>query len=471
MNHKVNGFLEDVCSVIRCKKVHKEICQELLLHIEEAKEDYIQQGFSEEAATERAVAAMGDPREIGQKLHKQHRPQMGWSILLLTAAVSVFGVLMMLIPQDPYRPSGSLEGFLTFMVLGIGVMLGICFFDYRKLRKYPFLYYLGAVFLIYLCLNFGIMLHGAKRYLPFGWVNLYVPGIAAVLFVISFCGMIESFRNRGWLGMTILMFLGVLSVGFILMLPCMTFAFIVAVAFAVIFLRAVYRNYFSSCGKVHFWFLMGYGIFAVVLVLGIGFVGQPYRMERLFLFANRGASDPLGSGWMYVMVYKALQASQWFGPAAPLPEGDLNWVLPNLTGEFALLNIIANYGWVAGILVVLLVALLIVKLFCITKKMKHPFGKSLALSFCVMLSVQFLTNILMNLGYFPISSVALPFVSCTGSLYLVNSFFIGGILSVWRTNRMVPSEPEQQPPCDSQRRCIVYEDRKLIIDLSAYFLE
>ena len=78
--------------------------------------------------------------------------------------------------------------------------------------------------------------------------------------------------------------------------------------------------------------------------------------------------------------------------------------------------------------------------------------------------IQFLCSILMNLGCFPIIRVSLPFISYGGSSYLVNVFLIGVVLSVWRRNKILSSDAQEQSKTSEQRKRITFENQKLVID-------
>lgn len=77
--------------------------QELLDHIEDMMEELQGQGLTQEEAEHRAVAAMGDPEEVGRQLDRQHGPLAGWTLFFTQvaavlaggfAALAVFGVAL-----------------------------------------------------------------------------------------------------------------------------------------------------------------------------------------------------------------------------------------------------------------------------------------------------------------------------------------------------------------------------------------
>jgi hypothetical protein len=91
----VDNFLYKVCRYIKYKGAHAGISHELKNHIEDRIQDYLDSGHNEDTATKMAVAAMGDPVELGKNLNKLHRPYLGWALrivntLIILTCISVF---------------------------------------------------------------------------------------------------------------------------------------------------------------------------------------------------------------------------------------------------------------------------------------------------------------------------------------------------------------------------------------------
>lgn len=85
-------FLQQVCSYVRSKTMHREIARELEDHIEDHMDSLMESGLSLEEAENKAIEAMGDPEEIGRELNKLYRPFVE-GILTLTRVLTVIGVL------------------------------------------------------------------------------------------------------------------------------------------------------------------------------------------------------------------------------------------------------------------------------------------------------------------------------------------------------------------------------------------
>ena len=83
----IKEFLENVCNEIKYKPIREDISEELSLHIQEQKEDYMKEGFDERNAEEKAVSNMGEAEEIGKKLNKIHRPKFDWILFIVVAVL------------------------------------------------------------------------------------------------------------------------------------------------------------------------------------------------------------------------------------------------------------------------------------------------------------------------------------------------------------------------------------------------
>ena len=101
------------------------------------------------------------------------------------------------------------------------------------------------------------------------------------------------------------------------------------------------------------------------------------------------------------------------------------------------------------------------KMFITSNKIKNSFGFYLSLVSCVMLTVQFVINVLINFGLCPYIDVSLPFISYGGTNYLTNMIYVGLILSVWRKNNILP---RTQRNFSTKEKMIMFVDNKLIID-------
>ena len=139
----IKNFLKTVCQQIKYAPARKGIAEELENHIQEIKEDYINNGIKEKEAEEKAVAQMGTAEEIGKKLNQIHRPKFDWKLAILILILVVFGLLVAILKSN--RLYSYIGQEIIFVIIGILLSICIYFFDYRKLKTHSNFIYLVAL--------------------------------------------------------------------------------------------------------------------------------------------------------------------------------------------------------------------------------------------------------------------------------------------------------------------------------------
>ncbi|KAA0965699.1 hypothetical protein FQ087_05280 [Sporosarcina sp. ANT_H38] len=77
--------------------------------------------------------------------------------------------------------------------------------------------------------------------------------------------------------------------------------------------------------------------------------------------------------------------------------------------------------------------------FLIYCKIHNSYSELLLIGAASIYTVQFVSNIGMSLGYFPMTSMSLPFISYGLMPILLNSYLIGVVLSVYRRKDLTSS--------------------------------
>ena len=91
-NKMVDEYVNNVCGLVKNKKVHENIKEELLSHIEEIIEEAVADGKSEEEAINCALLQMGSFDIVGSSLNKVHKAAPDWILLLMTSVFIIFGI-------------------------------------------------------------------------------------------------------------------------------------------------------------------------------------------------------------------------------------------------------------------------------------------------------------------------------------------------------------------------------------------
>lgn len=91
--HNKEKFLKEVLSQVKFKYDRHDIGTELEAHIQDKIDYYTDLGYDMDKAEELSVNDMGDAKEIGKELNKQHNPFIGW-VWKITNVLLVFSVVI-----------------------------------------------------------------------------------------------------------------------------------------------------------------------------------------------------------------------------------------------------------------------------------------------------------------------------------------------------------------------------------------
>ncbi|MGI6685818.1 MAG: FtsW/RodA/SpoVE family cell cycle protein [Bacillota bacterium] len=421
-NAKIQAYINSVCSQIKFRAVHHEIKLELETHLNELIEEYCEEGLSGDAAVNKAIAQMGSADSVGQQLNRIHRTKPDWNLLLLSYILINMGLAAMYF-LEKYNLSLSSSVFsksLVFALIGGAALVGLYFFDYRRMEKYSVIIYGGTIFLLAFTMFLGIPVNGQRIYLSIGPLAINTFSISPILFSIALAGI---FNRWDWsqpkklcqgLVLSLLPFL-ILITGY---LPG-------AIIYAVTCLTLMIAS--GARPKL---FISLTGLFSLVLV-GLT-VSAPYRLARLLSFIHP-ERDPFGSGYLQIQLSHLIKDSGLFGLGlAAQPR------LPELHTDFIFSYITFTFGWVAGVCLAVLMSLFIFRMTRIATLVKDNYARMLVMGFSTIFAIQFLWNILMNLGLAPISGVSLPLISYGGSQLVFNSAVLGIISSIYRRRDVSP---------------------------------
>lgn len=419
-NIKVNEYINNVCKLIKNKKVHSEIKEELSGHINDIIEDYLEIGMSLDTATTKALNQMGNVETIGHDLNKAHKANSDWLLLIMTSCLIFFGFLTTAFIQintltDGYyiNPTSKL---LVILAFSIFLSLLILKLDYRDLKKYSFSIYISSIFLILLTLAFAVNVNGIKRWIFIGSFSIDTLAVTPILLIISLAGI---FDNYNWSNKTSF-FKGIALV----FIPVILFFSLSSISTLIIYLIAAFTIMYISGFKLRTLITISSALIAMLLIF---IFGAAYRVERFFIFLNP-SQDINGAGWIYNQLNTLRNSAGLFGNGA---NSNLS-IIPAANMEFALTSIIHCFGWIVGILVIALVLSFIIRIGIISSNTKNTYGKLLISGLFMLFTIQFILNILANFSLSPIFGISMPFISYGGTQLLINVLAISIINNVYK---------------------------------------
>ena len=410
MRKKIQFYLNEVRDQIKSKEAKEFVAAELDYHLIEAKKEWIRKGFNEEEAEAKAVGQMGSPVTTGQQLNKLHRPKIDWLMVILL--VTTLGLGFLPLVSLGYMDTGHFSIYkVIFVLLGVAVALGIMYVDYRKLARQGWLYFtIGILILIAIKYFSNDMVYG----LPVIQIGLItIESLMAIPFL--FLAWASFFNNKS---------LKIWHCGMLLFLSNYLFFTIPSVSTAYIYTIMVFVMFgWSKFSRKVILKTLGM-LVSLFLIAGITLWPflEIYQKAR-FLGYNSPESYSNALG---LKVKGLMSQAGWFGnPTSKeiITDAHTNFVFASITNHF---------GWLIAGAVVLVLSLIVVRIVLIANKINDSYGKLLLVGVVALYTVQFISNIGMTLGFFPMTTMSLPFISYGLMPVLLNSILIGLVLSIYR---------------------------------------
>ena len=166
------------------------------------------------------------------------------------------------------------------------------------------------------------------------------------------------------------------------------------------------------------------GVVAFVMLI----LSAPYRLERIFAFIDP-YQDPLGSGFQIIQSLYAISPNGFFGRGL-FNSIQKHYFLPEPQTDFIFAIIVEELGFLGGIIVLVLFAVLFYSGFMIAIKGKTLFQTYLASGIILSIFIQFFINIGVVIGLLPVTGVTLPFLSYGGSSLIMNFIMMGILVNI-----------------------------------------
>ena len=452
---KTKQYLETICSQIRYKKIHDEICGEIENHISDQKEAYKAQGIGDEAAELKALEQMGDPVIVGTELDRTHRPKPEWSIIALTALLLFAGIFIRFF-SSPQLLHGLDQFYrqLFFMATGMCLIILCYFLDFTFIGKYSKLIFLSLVASTILIIIVSRPINGSYTYAT----------CMLLLFPAAFSGIVYSMRNKGYLGLIACGLFSLLPFAISLYTPSVTSLLLLVLTCLCILTVSVLKGWFGV-KKLYGIMLMYLPAIAVTSAL---FAGAHTALRRRILLAFSPSLDSTGAGYVGTITRQLLAGAKFAGQGA-LPERfegiPAPQFLPGINNDFLLTYVIHRFGWLAFIIVAALLSVFIIRAFIMCTKQKSILAFLVSLAVTMTFTLQTLFYVVANLGFQLFASLSLPMISQSNSYLLINMCLVGMLLSVFRTGRFIRDKGASTV---RKKSFLKFEDGKLIIDFNIH---
>jgi cell division protein FtsW len=317
---------------------------------------------------------------------------------------------------------------LACISLGIGTIVVVSRFSYRRYRQaIPWLF-LGTLLALVLVLipGLGAEINGARRWFNLRFFLIQPAEFAKVVWVIflsvSLMKKQDKVKQFGVGFLPHIVFCGVLS-ALLLKEP----------DFGTTFMLGCLTVFMLMLGGVPYSYLLT--LVPCAALVGYRFVYHvPYRWERITAFLNPW-TDQLDSGYQLIQAWIAVGSGGILGKGLGFGQQKL-FYLPEAFTDFILAVIGEELGFVGICGVCMLFLFLFQTGIRISRAAPDYLGCLLAFGLTLLLSLQAMLNIGVVLGLFPTKGMPLPFISYGGSAFVANCVAVGILMNIARTSRI-----------------------------------
>lgn len=350
-----------------------------------------------------------------------HLKKLDWILITSSFLLVCMGILAIYSSCPGRNNFLNFKKQIVFLIIGLFLMIGLSFFDYRILKNNSYL----ILILYFLCL---ILLTGLFFLAPEirgikGWYKLgdfsFDPIEPTKIVLIILLAKYFSMRH-----VEMYKFWHIILSGIYVLIPSSLIFFQPDMG-SVLILTVLWISVLLISGIKIRHFLVLSLCFLLILVFCWQFLLKDYQKERVlnFLFPH----DPLGVSWSQNQAKIAIGSGGIFGRGIGKGSQTQYGYLPEPQTDFIFAAISEETGLMGVSAMLLLYIILIWRILKIAIVAKSNFPRLFASGFAIVLITQVFIHVGMNLGISPVIGIALPLISYGGS-GLVGTFVGLGIL-------------------------------------------
>jgi len=306
--------------------------------------------------------------------------------------------------------------------IGLVFIFGLSLLDYRVFKNYHSLLYLVMILLLMAVLLWGSTIRGSKSWFSLGPVQFQPSEIAKVILIITLACFLANHQEKinQWRTLIFSFVLTLLPVGLIILEHDLGAAVILLVIWLgmVIIAGLKLRYVFATLA-----------LLVLIGLLSWFFLFAPYQKSRILAFVNP-ESDPLGQNYNLIQSMIAVGSGGIWGRGLGHGSQSQLKFLPEQHTDFIFAVIAEEFGFLGGLVVLVLFVFLILRILKISRLSLDKSGALLGSGVAVLILAQVLVNIGMNIGLVPVAGISLPLISYGGSAMISFLISLGLVQSV-----------------------------------------
>jgi rod shape determining protein RodA len=356
-----------------------------------------------------------------------------WTLLGLVLLLCGFGVLMiasalsgnLVLASWPWRQAG-------FLVVGLVLLFITAAIDYRLLASVTYLVYGFLLLALVVIVLAGTIAGGAQRWLSLGEFLVQPSELVKVGVILALAQFLAAREERMESLLTPILAVTLLvpAVALIYLQPNLGTALVLLMIGGVMLFVGGLR------WRHMLLMLSAAGAFAV---LAWRYVLQEYMKDRVLMFFDPGRV-PAADRYNVEQAMISIGSGGWLGRGLfQGSQSQLHFLRIRHT-DFIFSVTAEELGFVGGVFMIVLFALLLVRLLRVASMARDTYGRLIVVGVTAMIFFQFAVNVGMNLNLMPVTGIPLPFISYGGSALWTMLVGIGLVESVAMRYRKIEFE-------------------------------
>ncbi|MGZ5423009.1 MAG: rod shape-determining protein RodA [Candidatus Aminicenantales bacterium] len=347
--------------------------------------------------------------------------EVDWILLGLILLQSLVGVFF-IYSSTNFLPGAYHVRQLIWIGVSLVALLLVLAVDYKFFVSLSGYFYGLMVILLAMTLVFARLVAGTKSWITLGLMQLQPSELAKIVMILVFARLFAEYKSAYLTTQHTLGALLVAGVPLLLIIAqpdlgtAMTFLAIIGGAFILAGLRkkAIVLLVLAALA-------VGAGGWTIAL--------KDYQKKRVTTLINP-AGDPRGSGYQVIQSKIAIGSGGFAGKGFQKGTQSQLRFLPARHTDFIFSVIGEETGFLGVFVVILLYFALLARMFLSVAKARDRAGVYIIFTASLLIAFQFLVNILMIIGLFPVVGITLPFLSYGGSSLLASYVACGLVLNV-----------------------------------------
>lgn len=353
------------------------------------------------------------------------------AVLLLMAA----GLVLSLAASPPTAVRLGLEPFhfvkrhALLLLPAVLLLVAVSLFGPRHMRRLGLVLYGGGMLLTVVALLLGEPIKGAARWLQWGGFSIQPSELVKPGFVVLSAWLFSEWQRRSdvpSLQLSVVLYLAFAAV--LALQPDFGQALLITL---------VWGGLLYMTGVSMIWVVAFSALGALALLAA--YFSMPHVANRIDRFIDPSAGDT----YQMDRALESFTRGGWFGRGPG--EGTVKHQLPDSHTDFIFAVAAEEYGLLACLLLVALLAFVVLRGFAHALKEQDAFVRHAVAGLMLLFGVQALINLAVNVALLPAKGMTLPLISYGGSSLLSVSIVLGLALGLTRRRPRTVRRQAEEP--------------------------